>query len=681
MVRPSRFKNTNTTNTSSTAADNSNNPPVTNEETVEQAGDPQGPPPQAPQQNVRSTVNGPTSALTSFLKEQGIRPRHVNRFARRDDQPQASTSAIPEEPNETSEQEAEQEEVPEDVDSDDLDADHSKPKGPSRGQSTTVKVGEPGPSNGKVQTTTATTSTRNKADTSTSKKRERESPEPNMKPKPGKYADRKPGMIAICAECAKKFTVTRYTPSEQGRGQLCDTCSKEGGTQKGQEGRAPPVKKRKTKKIQPVQAAVSDNFKTLQMSCISAIAENIESIDAALGTVSSVNMEKICKIVCKHRELNPNNLPLFLHVSHAKLKLFDCINLRKDSLITIPTFCPRLHHLTLNFCGHLDGEVLTTYARGFSKLRELDLFGPYLVRKEAWLELFSVWSQPTQRLSLPGSETQEKQDGSGVTLPPRGPEITVFRLKQSPRFNLECVKALSDTCKNLTDLRLDDIGLFNDQCLKILSEANFSNLKKLSIANAGILNGATGGILKDDGILQLLKSVGPHLEELDISQNKLLTDKILSDGLGTYCHKIRKLNLAQLQELTPKGVKDLFDKWKEVEASTLESLNLSRCIRIDNDALLSILNHTGSDLKYLDLNSVDELRSETLHVLPKKAPNLVELDFSFVRDVDDFLIKDCLDMMPNLKSLFVYGNNRVSDSCPTRAGVAIRGQERAIVVV
>ncbi|EGG02145.1 uncharacterized protein MELLADRAFT_78849 [Melampsora larici-populina 98AG31] len=680
MVRPSRFKNNNTN--SSTSINNSNNTPVTNEEVVEQPNDPQGAPPQDPQQNVRSTVNGPTSALTSFLKEQGIRPRHVNRFARRDDQPQGSTSTIPEEPNETSEQEAEPEEVEEDIDSDDLDADLSKPKGSSRGQSTSIKAGEPSKGNPETTSaTTVTTATRQKEDPSTSDKRKRESPEPAMKPKAGKYADRKPGMIAICVECAKKFTVTRYTPSEQGRGQLCDTCAKGNPTQQDKEARAPPVKKRKTKKIQPFKASWTENFKTLQMSCISVIAEQIESIDPSLGHVSSVNMEKVCKIVCKHRELKPNNLPLFLDVSHTQLKLFDCINLHKDSLITLPNFCPHLQHLTLNFCGHLDGEVLTTYARRFSKLRELDLFGPYLVRREAWLELFSIWSQPTQRPALPDPATEESQAELDLALSPRGPEITVFRLKQSPRFNLECVKALGDTCKNLTDLRLDDIGLFNDQCLKILSEANFPNLKQLSIANAGILNGATGGILTDDGILQLLKSVGPNLEELDISQNKLLTDKILSDGLGTYCRKIRKLNLAELQQLTPKGVKELFDMWKKVRASKLESLNLSRCIRIDNDALLSILNHTGSDLKYLDLNSVDELRAEALEVLPKKAPNLVELDFSFVRDVDDFLIKDCLDKMPNLKSLFVYGNNRVSDLCPSRAGVSIRGQERAIVVV
>ncbi|KAH9811412.1 hypothetical protein DFH28DRAFT_439655 [Melampsora americana] len=70
---------------------------------------------------------------------------------------------------------------------------------------------------------------------------------------------------------------------------------------------------------------------------------------------------------------------------------------------------------------------------------------------------------------------------------------------------------------------------------------------------------------------RLLKSVGSNLEKLDIRQDKLSRDKILSDGLRTYCRKIRRLNLGELQELTPKGVKDSFDMWNELNASKLET--------------------------------------------------------------------------------------------------------------
>ncbi|KAG0143777.1 hypothetical protein CROQUDRAFT_660863 [Cronartium quercuum f. sp. fusiforme G11] len=673
MVRPSRF------NTSKPVPRTSDTLSVPTEPTDEEQADTvqaqvEGPTP-ATQQTTSSAVKGPTSALTSFLKEQGIRHRHLNPYARRD-QSQPSTSAIPEEANEEVLEELEEEEEQEveaedEVDSDDLDG---EPSTKTRSRQPTTKKAQIS-----IPKRVAPNKSSTRVETGPSKP-EKGSPDPPSRPKPGKYADRKPGMIATC-ECGKRFTVTRYTPSEPGRGQLCDTCSKEGFGKKSDAKDGPPAtKKRKTKKNQPVKSIWSEHTtQTLQMACISVVAKHIESLDG-LGCVGSVNLEKICKIVCKHRELKPINLPLFLDISHTHLKLFDCIHLEKDSLLSLATFCPRLQHLTLNLCGHLDGEVLTTYGRRLRHLRELDLFGPYLVRCEAWLELFSIWSKPSTIQTIDIDMENDKSEDS-LEDGPRGPQISVFRLKQSPRFNLDCIRALADTCRNLSVLRLDDIGLLDDQGLEVLANAKFKNLTKLSIANAGILNGATGESLTDYGVIRLLESLGSDLEEVDISQNKRLTDQVLSKGLANHCRCVTKLNIGGLQELTSKGIQELFDTWKEVQASKLDTLNLSRCIRVDNDGLFSILDHTGPTLKYLDLNSVDELRSEALERLSKEASSLIELDLSFVRDVDDFLIKACLDHMRNLKTIYVYGNNRVSDLCPNRKGVAIKGQERAIVVV
>lgn len=185
----------------------------------------------------------------------------------------------------------------------------------------------------------------------------------------------------------------------------------------------------------------------------------------------------------------------------------------KDSLKSIAIFCPRLQHLTLNLCGHLDGEVLLHYGRRLRRLRELDLFGPYLVRAEAWLELFSIWSKPPSpkpTVCEAEADVEMPEDDSDDDDSPPERQITVFRLKQSPRFNLQCIQALADTCKNLTSLRLDDIGLLNDEGLEILSNARFGNLKKLSIANAGILNGVTGEILTSSGVLRFV----PHSQYL-----------------------------------------------------------------------------------------------------------------------------------------------------------------------
>jgi len=345
--------------------------------------------------------------------------------------------------------------------------------------------------------------------------------------------------------------------------------------------------------------------------------------------------------------------------AHSDLKLFDCINLREQHLKSIAYFCPQLEKLTLNLCGHMTGDVLETYVEKLPRLREMELFGPYLVRKEAWLRAFEIWSKPRlirQRALHDGvqeeMEVDDEGDGEKVEFI-QGPLVEGFRLKQSPRFDLACVKALVTSCPNLSSLRLIDIGLLDDQGLQVIASAGLAKLKDLSIANAGIHNGATGEALTDAGVASLLQSVGASLERLDISQNKKLTDVVL-EAIGQSCGQLTHLDLNGLRELSTKGVQELFDKFKQSGAPGLKHLNLSRCIKIGNEALYSILDHSARTLKVLDL--------------------------SFVRDVDDFVIKSFLDHMELLKNLSVYGNNRVSDLCPMKKGVSIKGQERSIVV-
>ncbi|PLW19110.1 hypothetical protein PCASD_14056 [Puccinia coronata f. sp. avenae] len=675
MARPSRFNQpTNTDqNPVQAATSNPTAPPSDQGDANADNDQPETNPTPGPSRPAgNSAVTGPTSALTSFLKEQGIRPRQVNRFTPLRP-PQASTStAIPEVDEGTHDQPDEES----DPDSDDLDGKPDRKIKP------------------KVTTKEATASTSKAAAPSLSKKNEDQPWEPS-KPKPGKYADRKPGLITTCAECGKRFTVTRTTVRAPGQnGQLCDGCAQEVAknpmSKQVNPTPAPAAKKRKTTKNQVVRQPWSESsIQTLQMACITIIARNTESIEE-LGHVGSVNLEKICQIVCKHRELTSENLPLFVDATHSDLKLFDCINLREPHLQSIAYFCPRLEKLTLNLCGHMTGDVLKTYVEKLPRLRELELFGPYLIRKEAWLKAFEIWSQPRlirpQQLHGADQEemTVEEDDDDGDDDKNKvefiqAPLIKGFRLKQSPRFDLACVKALVTSCPNLTSLRLVDIGLLNDQSLDVIAHAGLTQIKDLSIANAGIHNGATGEALTDAAVSNLLKSVGTTVERLDISQNKKLTDAVL-DSIQQFCSQLTYLDLNGLKELSTKGVQALFVQFKQSGAPGLKHLNLSRCIKIGNEALSSILDHSARTLQMLDLNSVDELRAEALERLAKETIHLEWLDVSFVRDVDDFIIKAFLDHMKHLKSLLVYGNNRVSDLCPTRKGVAIKGQERSIVV-
>lgn len=269
--------------------------------------------------------------------------------------------------------------------------------------------------------------------------------------------------------------------------------------------------------------------------------------------------------------------------------------------------------LALKYCGHLDGEVVRLYAQRLTSLKHLELLGAYLVRVEDWQGLFSSW----------------KKSPSG-----QGLAMRAFLITQSPRLDSACLAALVDACPNLSELRLADIGLLDDTGLGLLHP--LKNLTRLEIPNAGIFNGATGQKLTDDGVIGLLAAVGENLEVLDISANKLLTDRVLLEGVKPSCTRVKSLNLTGLGNLLTSGVTALFDGW---DNKGLTELRLARCIRLGDEALSALLDHSGPSLETLDLNSLDELRADGLKHLAEASPAMEHLDVSFVRDVDDFVLK------------------------------------------
>jgi DNA repair protein RAD7 len=63
------------------------------------------------------------------------------------------------------------------------------------------------------------------------------------------------------------------------------------------------------------------------------IGQQINNVDA-LGDVGSRNLDKISKIVCKHRALTSENLEVFLDISHRELSLYDCTSTSSSLLLS-----------------------------------------------------------------------------------------------------------------------------------------------------------------------------------------------------------------------------------------------------------------------------------------------------------------------------------------------------------
>lgn len=147
------------------------------------------------------------------------------------------------------------------------------------------------------------------------------------------------------------------------------------------------------------------------------------------------------------------------------------------------------------------------------------------------------------------------------------------------------------------------------------------------------------------------------------AENYLLTDRVLLEGVKIHCPNLERLSLYGLDQIQSTGLQSLFTDWVN---PGLTHLVLHRVLELENEAILAVIAHSGHSLKVLDLHSVDEVDETALMKLAEGCTGLVELDLSFVRATDNFVVKACLDHMPDLKKLFVHGNNRVTTDCPQR---------------
>ena len=153
-------------------------------------------------------VYGPRSALTSFLREQGITGATASQFRPRTGQ-RLDTQSAPT-PTPTPEQ----------------------------------QEGDPTAANADAGPSTSSSTTPVTATTTAAKKRKLKKPEgvdedgfrlggsqlPAPAPKKGRYEHRPVGSFAVCAECGKKFTVSKYTasnPNAEVGGVLCQPCTSE----------------------------------------------------------------------------------------------------------------------------------------------------------------------------------------------------------------------------------------------------------------------------------------------------------------------------------------------------------------------------------------------------------------------------------------------------------------------
>lgn len=589
-------------------------------------------------------ITGPSSALTAFLRDQGISTRPTNTWRRRveteGDDAEVGPSNAEAGPSNTEAGPSNSNPSPsranqDGYNSDNLDDDE-----------------DPAASKKKKKPTKAQLE-KEKAKAAAAKKRKRADDDSDYDDEEDSY--NKPsavngaalgappdiGSFENCAECGKRFTVTKYTMAKHPPpGYLCHLCAKASG--KDPFKKPPAAKKRKpVDKRQVVNFEDTESVKTLANICIEIISNHIDDVDA-LGAIGQVNLMNIVKIICKNRRLTEENVKLFYDVGNTEVFLTDATALLPQALMALASFNPNVENLRLDLCGRMTTPVIEHYGSHLANLTRIELLGPFLVKPEGWKAFFTAVDQ----------------------------RLEGFLITQSPRFDLACLEAMVEhTADTLRELRLSEIGQLKDDWLPHLEA--FKNLTSLDLS-------FPSESLTDEPVVTLLSTVGQRLTLLNISGHTALTDKVLTEGIAPHTGSLNTLIMASLELLTDEGVAASFSAFNNNRS--MRRVDFSRNHSLSGAALSALLAHFGAVLEDLNINSWKETPNETLMGMAQYLPQLVNLDMSWCREVDDYVIKSVLDGCPMLKSVKCHGCNRVTVNCPRKRGVAIFGNEAHTVL-
>ncbi|KAH9857413.1 RNI-like protein [Lenzites betulinus] len=448
------------------------------------------------------------------------------------------------------------------------------------------------------------------------------------------------GSFENCVKCEIQFTVTKYTmAANPPPSYLCHRCAKASGNDPFKKPAAPKKRKPAGDK-RTVTHFEERRLPSLASVCIEVISKHIDDVEA-LGDIGTMNMDEISKALAKNRSLTAENATLFYNIENERLTLYDVTSLAPSALCTLGSLNPGLRILRLDFCGHMDNTVMSAWADSLPNLKKVELLGPFLVRAAGWQTFFRAH-----------------------------PGLEGFLITQSPRFDIECMRVLVESCPNLHELRLKEVGQLSDGFLEELKPLA-GKLTYLDLSNPG-----RPDALSEAALIDLLTHAGTSLEHLDLSAHAGVTDGVLFRGIKPNVPTLASLRLSNCNELSDAGVAEFFEGWQG-RSTRLTVADLSRNAELGDAALTALLAHSGEELQELNINGWKDVSENALKGIPSKAPKLRKLDVGFCRAVDNFFVKDVLARCEGIKELKVWGCQRVTEVCPRKRGVDIQGIELA----
>lgn len=586
-------------------------------------------------------MRGPTSALSSFLRERNIRVENRSRRVRREQETQqteaSTSSAVAAASTEGSEpmEGVEQTEVTTTT--------------AAQSASTTTIIYTP---RGGLRRSTRSATTQETAEASSSKtkakakKRKHESDsdddfddDADFAPSSSRKVVVGRARIVFCTECKGRFARTLDNEDQT----ICNDCIN------GVTVTKKPVARKRQIAVMKKDTLVKDNLPSLQDICIAVVVDYIEDVDT-LGVISEESSDKIAKIISRNRKLNDATSRLFMEPYKKRIDLYDCTGMTEVSLLNISQFCPRVEHINLVYSGRITDKVVLAYANNLHFLKSFHVSGAFLVTKDTWNEFFKKVGQ----------------------------RLESFSLRYSARLVKENIECLVKYCPNIKELKFGHLSAMDSDWLAPIS--TLSKLESFEFAWSH-----TDKPLKTEDVVDFLSKVGPNLTELSLKGGHELDDKVLTEGILKHCRKLKKLSLEQCDQLSAQAMVELFTNWKN---PGLTHIDIGRCLLFDDEVLKAIIHHSGTTMKYLSIHSLDKLSSTGLEALGgdlvtaegkketfKACDELTHLNCGFVRAMDDFALKKVINNCASLEHISVWGCHMLTNQLKETNKLKIIGRE------
>lgn len=493
------------------------------------------------------------------------------------------------------------------------------------------------------------------------------------------------GEEAKCVDCGNEFRLSVYTRFDENRkGYLCDICNRNLRQREMYARRNQLSARKKRKKLaQALLERSTIRIPSLQDVCIKRISENISDVEA-LGDIGQMNMAKLSRILSKNRSLNDSTMNLFLLLNLKTLEFWDCSNVDSDSLNKIVSFCPNLEALTLHMCGQLHNDNLKLYANKLPHLKELSLNGPFLISDQVWQEFFETC----------------------------GSRLTKFELKNTHRFGNDAfISLLENSGSSLISLKLSRLDALDSlEVYGLLPHY----LHPSKVSHLEISHPSREDLITDDLIINTLSIVGESLVHLNLDGCSDLTDRFMDEGLMVFCPNLSHLSLRGLDQLTDLGVASAFHRYGTVNSGGLIFLDLTKCANLGDKSMYQIFLHSSHTLVELSINSVHALSKDFFFQIftddshPYKVslkekiearlsnPDpatvnqdncevnyfaklnfayLTTLDCGFVRSIDNEVLSLISDHCHKLSIIEMFGCNRCNSKARTRPDLIVIGRE------